>query len=614
VEARNTITKSSRRGVAPSPADAARDPCGEVKTLIDTLRLAHGIDIANADKATRARYKSFTGHHPVLHPACALWFAKQCLVAGDKGLLCEVVNTFKLTRLQGIVEGAGIVTSGLKNLPHVHQIEFAAGCELTAECIAELVGALKERRTAPFELDLHGCIASCDALLSLSLALPGLRGLAMLSISDPDVPEDPHDRDWITALAVGLAGNAELLAFKLGVPDLTPEQAKAMGRGLRGCRSLNELHLNSENLASLTGLLGSLGEMDPPDPDSPGTAARSLATVRIVGRPDPQQPKQRPFPPGSVRSLSQLVARYPSLRCIHISPSMDVESFDEFEDVMALCGSAWKDIEVDVDFSLATDGSAKTKSGELIERETGRVLNRSAAYIQRKEASHRLLSGTEFRDVACRLLASVLEGKFLPNDVISEIVLLLAADRSSPGSALMTLNNLSRINSKTAGLGSPTTLLRSAHFERLKGLMTFSAFAFGISEFADPLCFKLSSKLRKGRLFKKDEEKALKSLITGRPDSDALEKSIREAEIHQWQVRQAQVRLLLLCGFKDEFLAEQKVRWKFQTHSKEFGVTLEDKRLEGEANEIRFKKAKKKTAKTVLNLPKFFKPPSKKRD
>ena len=606
--------KSLRHELSSSPVDTAPDPYGKSKTLIDKLG-AHRIDIVDADKATRVRYKSFTGHHPALHPACALWFAKQCLVAGNKDLFCEVVNTFKLTRLQGIVEGAGIVTSCLKNLPHVHQIEFAAGCELTAECIAELVCALKERRTAPFELDLHGCTASCDALLSLSLALPGLRGLAMLSISDPDVPDDPDDRDWITALAVGLAGNKELLAFKLGVPDLTPEQAEAMGGGLRGCRSLKELHLNSENLASLTGLLGTLGEMDPPDPDSPGTAAPSLATVRIVGRPDPKQPKQRPFPPGSVTSLSQLVARYPSLRCIHISPSMHVKNFREFKDVMALCGSAWKNIEVDVDFSLATDGSAKTRSGgELIERGTGRVLKRSAAYIQRKEASHRLLSGTEFRDVACRLLASVLASKFLPIDVISEIVLLLAADRSSPGSALMTLNSLSRINPKTAGLGSPATLLRSAHFERLKGLMTFSAFAFGISEFADPLCFKLSSKLRKGRLFKKDEEKALKSLITGRPDSDALEKTIREAEIHQWQVRQAQVRLLLLCGFKDEFLAEQKARWKFQTHSKEFGVTREDKRLEGEANEIRFKKAKKNTAKTVLSLPKFFKPPSKKRD
>jgi hypothetical protein len=606
------ITQKSRRHeLSSSPVDTALDTYGKSKTLIDTLR-AHRIDIADADKATRARYKSFTGHHPVLHPACALWFAKQCLVAGDKDLLCEVVNTFKLTRLQGIAEGAGIVTSCLKNLPHVHQIEFAAGCELTAECIAELVGALKERRTALFELDLHGCTASCDALLSLSLALPGLRGLAMLSISDPDVLDDS---DWITALAVGLAGNKELLAFKLGVPDLTPEQAEAMGGGLRGCRSLNELHLNSENLASLTRLLESLGEMDPPDPDSPGTAAPSLATVRIVGRPDPKQPKQRPFPPGSVTSLSQLVARYPSLRCIHISPSMHVKNFGEFNDVMALCGSAWKNIEVDVDFSLATDGSAETRSdGELIERGTGLVLKRSAAYIQRKEASHRLLSGTEFRDVACRLLASVLASKFLPNDVISEIVLPLAADRSSPGSTLMTLNSLSRINTKTAGLGSPAALLRSAHFERLKGLMTFSAFAFGISEFADPLCFKLSSKLRKGRLFKKEEEKALKSLITGRPDSDALEKTIREAEIHQWQVRQAQVRLLQLCGFKDEFLAEQKARWKFQTHSKEFGVTLEDKRLEGEANKIRFKKAKKETAKTVLSLPKFFKPPSKKRD
>ena len=489
----STGIHSSPRNGTPSSAGTVQDfiveaqrPSVDGTALISKLSGAHGIDISNADKATLAKYKALTKHHPVLHPACALWFAKQCLVAGDKDLFCEVVNSFVLTRLQGIVEGAAIVTSCLKKLPHVHQIEFAAECELTTECIAELVDALKDGRNAPFELDLHGCTTRRDVLPSLARELPGLQGLAMLSISDPDVTDD---EEWITALATGLAHNTDLLAFKLDAPELTREQNEAMGWGLRGCRSLKELHLNSGNLASLTQLLGFLGEMDPPEPDSPGIAARPLATVRIVGRPDP---KQRTFPPDSVAFLSRLIAHCPSLKCIHVSPSMHVQSFGEFEEVMTLCGSKWKDIEIDIDFSLAIDKSAKTKSGELIELQTGRALKRSSAYIRRKDASHRLLFGTEFRDVTRRLLASALEGKLLPGDVISEIALPLLTDRSPPGGSLMTLNTLSRINKKTAGLGPPAAMLRSAHFERLKGLMTFSAFAFGTSELADPLCFKLS--------------------------------------------------------------------------------------------------------------------------
>ncbi|SHM97387.1 hypothetical protein [Rhizobacter sp. OV335] len=606
---------SSPRNGTPSSAGTAQDSINEVQppsvdgtALISKLSGAHGIDISNADKATRAKYKAFTKHHPVLHPACALWFAKQCLVAGDKDLFCEVVNSFMLKRLQGIVEGAGIVARCLKNLPQVHQIEFASGCELTTECIAELCDVLREKRTAPFELNLHGCTLCRDAAMSLARELRGLQGLAMLSISEPKVTDA---EEWIPALAAGLARNTELVAFKLGVPDLTKKQAEVMGEGLRGCRSLVELHLSSGDLASLAHLLASLGEKDPLDPDSPGSAARPLTTVSIVGR---TGPGQRLFPEGAVKSLSEFVARYPSLKCVHMSPSLHVQSFTEFEEVMTLCGSEWKNIEIDIDFSLVVDNRAETKSGELIERETGKVLHRTSAYLRRKDASHRLLSGTEFRDVTRRLLASALEGKLLPGDVISEIALPLLTDRSPPGGSLMTLNTLSRINKKTAGLGPPAAMLRSAHFERLKGLMTFSAFAFGTSELADSLCFKLSERLRQGRL-SKNEKKALTLLVqTGRPDGDALEKTIREAQIHRWRAQQDQAHLLMTCRFDDEFLAEQKSRWKFQKKSRDFLPSLKDQLMQTEAESLRRKKTVENVKKAALEVRNFFKKPPTKND
>lgn len=590
-----TIAKSPRRTGTPPHANAIQDPFGEGKALISRLKNEHGIDIAEADKATKVKYDAFTEHHPSLHPACALWLARQCLVKGNAERFCDVVTTFALSRLQGIVEGAGIVASCLEKLPHVHQIEFASGCELTTECVEELSLVLLNRRKAPFELNLHSCTIRCDALLSLTEALADLRGLAMLSISDLDVT---GDADWITALAKGLARNAELLAFKLDVPDLTPEQAKAMGQGLRGCRSLTELHLIFGNLASLTHLLGSLGEQDLPDPDSPGTATRPLTTVRIIGRPGPAQPL---FPKGSVQFLSQFIASCPSLGCIHISPSLHVRSFAEFEKVMDLCGSSWKHIEIDIDFSLLIDKNAKTKSGELIERGTGRVLKRTSAYIRRKDASHRLPSEAEFLDFARRLLPAALQSKLLPADPVREIALRLVTGRSPRASPLMTLNTLSRINRATVSLGSVAELLRSACFERMKGLMTFSAFAFG-TQLADPLCFILSRELRGGRLSEK-EEKALTSLIKmGRPDSAALKKTIREAELHRWRAQQDQVRLLLACGFKDEFLLEQQIRWKFQSRSTKFPVTLEDKRLETEADKLRVKEIAKDSKKAVSKL------------
>ncbi|WP_457328655.1 hypothetical protein [Rhizobacter sp. P5_C2] len=601
------ITEKSRpRTFIPSSIDPALNPYGEGKTLIETLSRDLGIDISDADKATQAKYKAFTKHHPFLHPACALWFAKRCLAQGNKRRFREVVTTFKLTRLQGIVEGAGIVTSSLKNLPHVHQIEFATGCELTMECIAELCDVLKEKRSVPFELDLLGCITCCDALLSLSWAMPGLLGLAMLSISDPDVTDDG---DWITALAAGLVHNPELLAFKLRVPHLTQEQAEALGEG---CRSLTELHLECGNLSSLAHLLKTLGEKAPPDPDSPGTAARPLATLSIVGRPDAGQAH---FSKGSVGFLRELIARCPSLKCVRISPSLHAQNFSEFEDVMALCGSQWKGIEIDVDFGLVTDQLAKKQPGEVIELETGRVIKLTLAYLRRKEASHRLLPEKELQGLLHRQLAAALQDKLLPEDVIHEISRRLVADRSPPASHLVTLNALSRTDKTAAALGSATAL-RRAHFERLKGLMTLSACAFGTRELADPLCLALTGWPLKGRLLTTEGEKALTSWIrTGRPDCNALENAIGEAEAHRWSKQKHQAKELLTCGFEDEFLAEQRTRVGFQDSLQTgFDITRLDMELSDAADRLRLKRMIDGATKTVSKAIQLFKNPWGKND
>ncbi|KQU71255.1 MULTISPECIES: hypothetical protein [unclassified Rhizobacter] len=598
------ITRKSRQHkVSPSPDHTAPASCDEGKALIETLGRELGIDISQADKATQAKYKdkAFTRHPPFMHPACALWFARQCLALGEKHLFREVVNTFQLKRLQGIVEGAGIVTSSLKHLPQVHQVEFAAGCELTTECIVELGDVLKERRTAPFELDLHGCITCCDALLSLAWALPGLRGLAMLSISSPQVCDDG---DWITALAAGLVHNTELVAFRLGVPDLTQQQAEAMGEG---CRSLTELHFECRNLNSLAHLLKALGEKAPQDPDSPGTAARPLAALSIIGRTGSAQAF---FPTGSVGCLRELIARCPSLKCVRISPLLQVQGIPEFEDMMALCDSEWKGIKIDINFGLA-QGSSESQPGgveELDTLDTGRALKPTLAYLRRKDASHHLLPRREIQGQVHRLLAAALQ-RNLPGDVLHEITCKLVADRSPPARLLVILNKLSRINKTAAALDSAAGL-RRAHVERLKGLLSFSAFAFGTHELADPLCMAMVGWPLKGRLLKKEDEKALKSLIlAGRPDSDALKEAIRRAEAHRWQVQKCQAHHLLSRGFEDEFIAEQGIRHELREwHRDEFNVDFTDldMQLLDASYRVGLKKAARRAAQTVSNFFQSF--------
>jgi hypothetical protein len=528
-----------------SPVDTAPDAYGKGKTLIDTLRRAHQINIADADKATRARYEAFTEQRPSLHPACALWFAKRCLAKGDKDLFRQVMTTFTLTRLQGIVESARIVTSCLKNLPHVHQIEFAAGCELTTECIVELGDALKERREVPFELNLHGCTVSCDTLMTLAWALPGLRGLSRLSISYPQVTDDA---DWITDFGPGIAGSTQLLAFKLDMLDLREAQIKAFGNGLAANRSLIELHLSSKKSSELMRLLACMCQRHRPDPASPGTAAPPLESLRVVGC--------TPNPRGSIGVLIELMKLYPSLKYIQIAPALLAKDFDEVGQLMTLCSSKSSEIDIDVE---PTVGRRFLTPNTGFTDASGRACKPDLPFIQRKEASRRLLQLTakEFQTATSQCLAIALASERsppLPNDAINEIVLWLMTDRSAATGDFSALCNLSRVNKATAALDSVAERLRRTHVQRLKGLLTFSAFAFGTSELADMLCLKLA-----GIPLHPEHEEELKSMLqTMRPDNDRLSKAIRKAEDDRWDTQWTQACDLATYHFRTEFLAAQK--------------------------------------------------------
>jgi hypothetical protein len=114
------------------------------------------------------------------------------------------------------------------------------------------------------------------------------------------------------------------------------------------------------------------------------------------------------------------------------------------------------------------------------------------------------------------------------------------------------LSSLSCVNKATGKLASVTARLTSAHFERLKSLLTFSAFAFGTSELADMLCLKLA-----GIPLLPEQEDALMLILNSRPDNDRLSKAIRRAEDARWDTQWMQA-CDLENNFNAEFLATQK--------------------------------------------------------
>ena len=530
-----------------APETLAKDVFGSGRALVARLRDA-GIDISAADRATRRKYDAFDVHRPLLHPACALWLATACLASGDDRLFREVVTTFHLTRLQGIVEGAGIVARCLKDLPWVHQVEFAPGALLTADGIAELVNALRDRRDAPFELDLHGCRFSGEALGSLAAALPGLCGLAMLSLSDPVTGE----ADWMTRLGDALAVNTELVAFKLDVPALSPAGAQAIGRGLRGNRSLTELHLRAST-TGLACLLDHLAQGDSPDPNHPGFAVRALKSVSIVGRDLlPESPA-----PVSVSSLVRLAACCPDLTHVCILPGVEVASHRELMQLLAFCGSnlRWVDTRVQTRWGWFGESG----DGDPIHSVTAQPIAPDLAFIRRKDTPHRIREQAAMQCHAAvpRFLAAMFSVEVtnaLPFDVIDEIARHLLAHLRPAIERLDTASTLSRINRRTAALDSVARQTRDTHFERLKGLMTFSAFAFEAHELAGPLCLKLA-----GMPLQPPQEESLKSLIEAkRPDTDRLKEAIAMAEDARWEAQQGQLREMWHYGFKREFLEEHQ--------------------------------------------------------
>ena len=292
-----------------------------------------GIDISAADQTTRARYEAIDKHRPTLHPACALWFAQQCLARGDKDLFCEVVTTFRLKRLHGIVENASIVAESLKDLPSVHQIEFAQGCVFTEACVDGLHTALSQRREAPpFELNLHGCAIEFSGLKALAAALPSMTSLAMLSISKPVLSGEPCD----TGLGPAIGDSPHLLAFKLDVPAVTQKAAEAIGKGIRQNRSLIEVHFCTDaSIECPQWLMAELARPDAIDPTRPGLAAPALATLVLVG--DRGKHINLVFPEACTEHLAKVVDNNPLLTRVRIEPFMEFHQPQTCQDLFAIC-------------------------------------------------------------------------------------------------------------------------------------------------------------------------------------------------------------------------------------------------------------------------------------
>jgi hypothetical protein len=323
------ITKVSRGS---SLEGAATALATQGQALIAKLQ-GSGIDISTADQPTQAKYGAIDKHQPTLHPTCALWFARQCLARGDKDLFCEVVTTFRLKRLQGIVENANIVAESLHELPSVHQIEFAPGCVFTKACVDGLKNALSQfRKAPPFELNLHGCAIELSVLKALATALPSMTSLAMLSISKPALSGAPCD----TGLGAAIGGSPHLLAFKLDVPAVAQKAAEAIGKGIRQNRSLIEVHFCTDaSIECPQWLMAELARPDAIDPTRPGLAAPALATLVLVG--DRGKHFNLVFSEACTEHLAKVLDNNPLLTRVRIEPFMEFHEPRTCQDLFAIC-------------------------------------------------------------------------------------------------------------------------------------------------------------------------------------------------------------------------------------------------------------------------------------
>ena len=464
----------------------------------------NGIDIAAADQATQARYEAIDTHRPILHPACALWFAQQCLARGDKALFCEVVTTFRVKRLQGIVQHPEIVAEGLNDLPWVHQLEFAPGCTVTEACINALRLALSQRRGAtPFELNLHGCTIDSSVLKTLAIALSEMKALAMLSISKPAIS---GDEPCGVALGQAIADSPHLLGFKLVLPATTQETAEAIGKGIRENASLIEVHFcTDDSIESPQWMMAELARPEAVDPSRPGRAAAALQTLVVCGYGGKNKYNPLKFPERCTKDLVAIVNSHPSLTRVRIHPWMQFHDLQTCRDLFDICDARPLCLDIQLVFNSPFSGPYPwSKDTDPFDIGTQKPFRPTLNFLRRTSPSPLLRQELEPGATVAILHASLPEARLVPE------LWQLVADHVSDDRSLLAL----RCISKPALKGS-----RRFHRAFQVELVTCRPHAFGDIEFAHHM---MGPPLA-GLPMNNSRKRKLQSMIdTQRPDAARL--------------------------------------------------------------------------------------------